>query len=402
MDLSDTRWFNYATGVPGQFGPQYLYSFYPVNGNGVSGTTVTLTNGPQQASSFVVSNEQMPFQADSLCPWTGGAFTLRYSFSLTAPGALNSLANGLSVSFIDSSSVTPSSITWAPDVSRVLVPTPSAVTLEIDTHDDACGTSAATPCTGTSTNYDNRNVQGAGTGYRIASPKVLYNAANPLQDYVSTTLMYGGRYTSMNGGVSIANVAATGQVVNAQIDFTPTKPIGSNDKTVTGVISWFINGVQIFGDDPVSMPRFFFVGFAASVTSQMSYETASLSVGYSTPVSLTCGTQPPSPPNPPPPPSPPPPIPFGCKDNNVNCGAWAATGECAANPSYMLTNCQASCQSCVTPASPPPPRPPLPPSPPVRAASARGSMLIARRARLNHVCLTQLLSAAPARSSPRT
>ena len=36
-----------------------------------------------------------------------------------------------------------------------------------------------------------------------------------------------------------------------------------------------------------------------------------------------------------------------CDDNNTNCPGWANSGECAANPGYMLKYCRKSCQVCV-------------------------------------------------------
>lgn len=35
-----------------------------------------------------------------------------------------------------------------------------------------------------------------------------------------------------------------------------------------------------------------------------------------------------------------------CVDLNNNCAAWAAKGDCATNPEYMLQFCQRSCQNC--------------------------------------------------------
>ncbi|XP_078605992.1 uncharacterized protein LOC144878844 [Branchiostoma floridae x Branchiostoma japonicum] len=35
-----------------------------------------------------------------------------------------------------------------------------------------------------------------------------------------------------------------------------------------------------------------------------------------------------------------------CSDNNQHCGYWAGIGECSANPNYMLVNCQLSCNAC--------------------------------------------------------
>ena len=35
-----------------------------------------------------------------------------------------------------------------------------------------------------------------------------------------------------------------------------------------------------------------------------------------------------------------------CRDENNDCGSWASSGECALNPSYMLSNCMVSCGAC--------------------------------------------------------
>lgn len=35
-----------------------------------------------------------------------------------------------------------------------------------------------------------------------------------------------------------------------------------------------------------------------------------------------------------------------CVDKDTRCAAWADNGECEKNPSYMLSNCQQSCNSC--------------------------------------------------------
>lgn len=35
-----------------------------------------------------------------------------------------------------------------------------------------------------------------------------------------------------------------------------------------------------------------------------------------------------------------------CRDASADCKAWAATGECAKNPSYMLVSCPRSCGQC--------------------------------------------------------
>ena len=33
----------------------------------------------------------------------------------------------------------------------------------------------------------------------------------------------------------------------------------------------------------------------------------------------------------------------GLQDDNENCHVWANTGECTANPTYMLVHCKKSC-----------------------------------------------------------
>jgi len=35
-----------------------------------------------------------------------------------------------------------------------------------------------------------------------------------------------------------------------------------------------------------------------------------------------------------------------CRDADERCAAWAAHGECEANPNYMLSECAVSCASC--------------------------------------------------------
>nr|CAB3261372.1 uncharacterized protein LOC100176967 [Phallusia mammillata] len=40
------------------------------------------------------------------------------------------------------------------------------------------------------------------------------------------------------------------------------------------------------------------------------------------------------------------PGPAGCKDDNPSCAAWKESGECQANPSYMLVSCKLSCGVC--------------------------------------------------------
>merc|ERR1719433_559351 len=64
-----------------------------------------------------------------------------------------------------------------------------------------------------------------------------------------------------------------------------------------------------------------------------------------------CGGSSPSP-QPQPTPSPGP-----CSDWNQNCGTWAASGQCEANPAYMLVNCALSCGACSPPTQAPAPPP---------------------------------------------
>ncbi len=117
---------------------------------------------------------------------------------------------------------------------------------------------------------------------------------------VYNTMMYGGRYTSVNGGVSIAGVAATGGVVNAQIDYYNNE------------LSWYIGGVPVFTNAIIALPQSFFVGITGVTGGQI--ESASFAVSATTPFQMFCPTPPPSPPpppspSPPPPPPPPPPVP---------------------------------------------------------------------------------------------
>jgi len=81
----------------------------------------------------------------------------------------------------------------------------------------------------------------------------------------------------------------------------------------------------------------------------------------------SCGTPTPAPTTPAPttpapttPAPPPPPTPGSCSDQNQNCPAWAASGECENNPAYMLVNCRQSCGVCSSPTTPSPPPPPTP------------------------------------------
>ena len=47
----------------------------------------------------------------------------------------------------------------------------------------------------------------------------------------------------------------------------------------------------------------------------------------------------------PPTPRPSAPVP-SCEDGNESCEAWATAGECEVNPTFMLTNCARSCNTC--------------------------------------------------------
>merc|ERR1712151_766003 len=71
---------------------------------------------------------------------------------------------------------------------------------------------------------------------------------------------------------------------------------------------------------------------------------------------LSCGvcsppTQAPAPPTQ----APAPPTQAPCTDENQNCGNWAASGQCEANPAYMLVNCRLSCGVCSPPTQAPAP-----------------------------------------------
>jgi hypothetical protein len=260
-----------------------------------------LTDGPGQATAVIISNDGQVFQTQTLCPSSPGSFSFTYAFSISAAQAdtWNSLSDGMTLAFIDASTAPLNGIPWRPDVANVLVPQPASVSLEIDTHDDACG-APGQPCIGGyTTAYDNQNVPGAGAGFRLASPTVgdAQPPSSPLSDYVTNNLMFGGTLISTTNGTSIVGVAATAQPVSAQVDFTATGPNGQ------GVLSWTINDQLIFGAQPVRMPAFFWIGFAAS-TGGNNVESASLVMSQSFPMTLFCEAPPP--PAPPlPPPSPP-------------------------------------------------------------------------------------------------
>ena len=301
--------FTAAVGPPVTYGTTQAY-----DGQGklttYSTSNIMLTYGAKQATSVIVSNSGAPFRSDGFC--SGGSFSFIYAISMsTAPSSWNSMSDGLTLSFIDASSVTPTSIQWVQDISNVMEPVPPAVTLEIDTFDDACGYSPSTPCTGTWTNYDNSHIPGAGTGYRLATPTVGTDktAQNPLlANYVRTSLMYGGRYTAPlnSGAISINNVVSTGQTVRLQVDFTPNPGATAGQNNIPGVLSWYVlppiggagTPTQIFGTQPVTMPQFFYVGFAAATGGAI--EMSQLVVSQLTPMQFRCTSIPQAPPAPPP------------------------------------------------------------------------------------------------------
>ena len=103
-------------------------------------TSVALTgSGVQEATSMIVSNNGQPFSTYGLCVSSPGAFSLAYSFSLSAaPPTMNTLSDGLTLSFVDASATSAGSVAWAADAANVLVPLAYAVSLEVDTHDGAC------------------------------------------------------------------------------------------------------------------------------------------------------------------------------------------------------------------------------------------------------------------------
>ncbi len=126
---SDARYFTSAAGAnttifpvePGATSTGFVNTALP----SAAASGIVLTNGAHQASSVVVSNNGQPFQTGTLCPSSPGAFTFKYSFSLTAAPTdnnWNGISDGLTLAFIDASFVTPGGIQWKADVSNVLVP----------------------------------------------------------------------------------------------------------------------------------------------------------------------------------------------------------------------------------------------------------------------------------------
>merc|ERR1719189_2681555 len=63
----------------------------------------------------------------------------------------------------------------------------------------------------------------------------------------------------------------------------------------------------------------------------------------------------------------------GCSDENQNCESWAASGQCEANPNYMLVNCRKSCGVCSGPGPAPTPAPTPPPGPGICCYEGCGS-----------------------------
>jgi hypothetical protein len=184
-----------------------------------------LTNGVNQASSISFgASASMPFLTNDLCPMTAQGFSLRYSYSLSQPSGLNSLGNGLAVSFVDASAAA-LSFPREFDQNGVLVPDASSITLQVDTYDNACGATPDTPCTGTWTQYDNSKVAGAGIGYRVVSTSPSAGSTVTSQTLASQ-LLYGGRYTSvfndMNGAPNVQCVAtscSSATYVSGQVDY---------------------------------------------------------------------------------------------------------------------------------------------------------------------------------------
>jgi hypothetical protein len=118
-------------------------------GTALSLNTYSLTNGANQGSSVSIgsNDDDAPFLTNNLCPITEQGFSLSFSFSISKPGSLNSLGNGLAISFVDASMNLPD-FPRQMDQNGMLVPNAASVTLEIDTFDNACGGTPATPCTG--------------------------------------------------------------------------------------------------------------------------------------------------------------------------------------------------------------------------------------------------------------
>jgi hypothetical protein len=326
-NIGDVNWYRMYTGNNDATFPSS--AGFTGGYDGTASTKILhLTNGAGQASGVVISNCGAPFTTASLCPGAPGAFSLSYSLAIF--GAASSFSantpDGISVSF-----AAPGVDGWVADAGNVLVPKGPAVTLEIDARDDACGHSPATPCSGTWTQYDNWNVLGAGTGFRLLSSSAAsYTppaSGNAAAGYTMTDLQYGNRLTgvgttgkTVSGGLPVSSILDQ-QNQDFQVDYTPVAGLSGGN---TGLLSWFYRSytteqkrvgyskyetvyVQhmntIFGNQPVNMPPQFNIEFAAS--SGGAITGAAILVSKFDPVAITCPASPP-PPSPAPPVPPPP------------------------------------------------------------------------------------------------
>jgi hypothetical protein len=173
------------------------------SGSALTVNTYSLTNKPSQVASVSVgSTTDLPFLTNELCPITAQGFSLTFSFSISAPGAsFNSIGSGLAISFVDGAVNLPD-FPRIYDQNGMLVPNATSVTLQVDTYDDACGATPATPCTGTWTQYDNSKVSGAGIGYRVVSTAPTPFGSSTVNSVpLATQLLYGGRYTAVTDDV---------------------------------------------------------------------------------------------------------------------------------------------------------------------------------------------------------
>lgn len=134
------------------------------------------------------------------------------------------MGNGLALSFVDASA---SKLNFPRDFDQngLLVPDVKSITLQVDTYDNACGTTPDTPCTGTWTQYDNSKVTGAGIGYRVVSTSPS-TGSTVISQTLAAQLLYGGRYNpamnDMNGGISVMCVATPcygASNVDSQVDY---------------------------------------------------------------------------------------------------------------------------------------------------------------------------------------
>jgi hypothetical protein len=120
---------------------------YSASSGASNQNTLSLTSGYNQATAAVITGPGgAPFLVPTMCGQNTAGFSMKYSFSLSlASGGYNSIADGITVSFMPSN-VAPASIVWGEDANSVLVPSnaPTAITLEIDTC--ACDALAMRAC----------------------------------------------------------------------------------------------------------------------------------------------------------------------------------------------------------------------------------------------------------------